>query len=173
MSEEKTILAIFAHPDDIEFCAAGTLLLLSQHGWATHYLNLSSGDLSRGSESFQTNCTLCHTFRGQGNAIGPDITDIRNKPLSGLLTDILDPNRVVESRFGSYHVELKDGRSLLGLITAENDIGITLVAPGIEEDIPYNQITNKRATGLSLMPPGMENTLDPQAMADLIAFLTN
>ncbi|QXD33124.1 PIG-L deacetylase family protein [Candidatus Pelagisphaera phototrophica] len=45
MSEEKTILAIFAHPDDIEFCAAGTLLLLSQHGWAAHYLNLSSGDL--------------------------------------------------------------------------------------------------------------------------------
>ena len=131
------------------------------------------GDLSRGSDSFQTNCALCHTFKGQGNAIGPDITDIRNKPLSGLLTDILDPNRVVESRFGSYHVELKDGRSLLGLITAENDIGITLVAPGIEDDIPYNQITNKRATGLSLMPPGMENTLDPQAMADLIAFLTN
>ena len=132
-----------------------------------------TGDLSRGSESFQTNCALCHTFKGQGNAIGPDITDIRNKPLSGLLTDILDPNRVVESRFGSYQVDLKDGRSLMGLITEENDIGITLVAPGIEEDIPYNQITNKRATGLSLMPPGMENTLDPQAMADLIAFLTH
>lgn len=45
MSEEKTVLAIFAHPDDIEFCAAGTLLLLAKQGWNTHYLNLSSGDL--------------------------------------------------------------------------------------------------------------------------------
>lgn len=38
-------LAIFAHPDDIEFVAAGTLLLLKNAGWETHYLNLSSGNL--------------------------------------------------------------------------------------------------------------------------------
>ncbi|MFZ4766930.1 MAG: PIG-L deacetylase family protein [Roseimicrobium sp.] len=36
-------LAIFAHPDDIEFVAAGTLLLLKEHGWDIHYLNLCSG----------------------------------------------------------------------------------------------------------------------------------
>jgi LmbE family N-acetylglucosaminyl deacetylase len=37
-------LAIFAHPDDIEFVAAGTLLLLRDAGWRIHYLNLSGGD---------------------------------------------------------------------------------------------------------------------------------
>ena len=37
-------LAVFAHPDDIEFVAAGTLLLLRQAGWQTHYLTLSGGD---------------------------------------------------------------------------------------------------------------------------------
>ena len=37
-------LAVFAHPDDIEFVAAGTLLLLGQAGWQTHYLTLSGGD---------------------------------------------------------------------------------------------------------------------------------
>lgn len=36
-------LAIFAHPDDIEFVAAGTLLLLKEHGWDIHYMNLCSG----------------------------------------------------------------------------------------------------------------------------------
>jgi LmbE family N-acetylglucosaminyl deacetylase len=36
--------AIFAHPDDIEFLAAGTLLRLREAGWETHYMNLSSGD---------------------------------------------------------------------------------------------------------------------------------
>ncbi len=40
-----TALAIFAHPDDIEFVAAGTLLLLKQAGWEIHYLNLSTGNL--------------------------------------------------------------------------------------------------------------------------------
>jgi LmbE family N-acetylglucosaminyl deacetylase len=37
-------LAIAAHPDDIEFYMAGTLLLLKRTGWETHYLNLSSGN---------------------------------------------------------------------------------------------------------------------------------
>jgi len=38
-------LAIAAHPDDIEFVMAGTLLLLGEAGWDLHYLNLSSGNL--------------------------------------------------------------------------------------------------------------------------------
>ena len=40
-----SVLAIFAHPDDIEFRAAGTLLLLRQRGWDVHYCNLSNGNL--------------------------------------------------------------------------------------------------------------------------------
>lgn len=40
----KSALAIFAHPDDIEFVAAGTLLLLKERGWETHYLNVSTGN---------------------------------------------------------------------------------------------------------------------------------
>jgi LmbE family N-acetylglucosaminyl deacetylase len=38
-------LAIAAHPDDIEFMMAGTLLQLASAGWQIHYLNLSSGNL--------------------------------------------------------------------------------------------------------------------------------
>lgn len=38
-------LAIFCHPDDIEFVAAGTLLRLRALGWDVHYLNVASGNL--------------------------------------------------------------------------------------------------------------------------------
>jgi N-acetylglucosamine malate deacetylase 1 len=37
-------IAITAHPDDIEFIAAGTLLLLKEAGWDIHYFNLCSGN---------------------------------------------------------------------------------------------------------------------------------
>ena len=37
-------MAIAAHPDDIEFLMAGTLLLLGQHGFELHYMTLSSGN---------------------------------------------------------------------------------------------------------------------------------
>jgi LmbE family N-acetylglucosaminyl deacetylase len=40
-----SVIAIAAHPDDIEFVMAGTLLLLGEAGWDLHYLNLSSGNL--------------------------------------------------------------------------------------------------------------------------------
>jgi N-acetylglucosamine malate deacetylase 1 len=39
----KAAFAIAAHPDDIEFYMAGTLLLLKQKGWQIHYMTLSSG----------------------------------------------------------------------------------------------------------------------------------
>jgi N-acetylglucosamine malate deacetylase 1 len=38
-----TVLAISAHPDDIEFTMAGTLLLLKKAGWDVHLLNIANG----------------------------------------------------------------------------------------------------------------------------------
>lgn len=37
----KVAIAIHAHPDDIEFVMAGTLLLLRMHGRELHYMTLS------------------------------------------------------------------------------------------------------------------------------------
>jgi LmbE family N-acetylglucosaminyl deacetylase len=40
----NSAIAIAAHPDDIEFVMAGTLLLLKERGWEIHYFNLSTGN---------------------------------------------------------------------------------------------------------------------------------
>ncbi len=42
---KQAAIAIAAHPDDIEFVMAGTLLLLKARGFEIHYLNLSTGNL--------------------------------------------------------------------------------------------------------------------------------
>ena len=42
-SSKPVALAILAHPDDIEFACGGTLALLADRGWETHYLNLADG----------------------------------------------------------------------------------------------------------------------------------
>ncbi len=39
----KSVLAIAAHPDDIEFVMAGTLLQLAARGWNVHYFNIANG----------------------------------------------------------------------------------------------------------------------------------
>jgi N-acetylglucosamine malate deacetylase 1 len=67
-------LAIGAHPDDIEFYMAGTLLLLKDAGFAVHYMNVASGSCGslsikppklrriRGSESQRAANILDATF---------------------------------------------------------------------------------------------------------------
>lgn len=40
---QRTVLAVAAHPDDIEFMMAGTLLVLKEAGYELHYLNVASG----------------------------------------------------------------------------------------------------------------------------------
>ena len=57
----SSALAIVAHPDDIEFVAAGTLLRLRDAGWQTHYLNLSGGDCG----SMTTGPDETRTIRGR------------------------------------------------------------------------------------------------------------
>jgi LmbE family N-acetylglucosaminyl deacetylase len=43
-SARKCAFAIAAHPDDIEFVMAGTLLLLGRAGYELHYMTLASGN---------------------------------------------------------------------------------------------------------------------------------
>lgn len=52
-------MAIAAHPDDIEFLMAGTLLLLGEAGYELHYMNLSSGNCG----SMNTNAAHTRAIR--------------------------------------------------------------------------------------------------------------
>lgn len=51
MGRPPVVLAIAAHPDDIEFMMAGTLIRLRETGWALHYLNLANGSCGTATES--------------------------------------------------------------------------------------------------------------------------
>jgi len=42
--ENKSVLALCAHPDDAEFLCAGTLALLRQRGWTIHIATMTPGD---------------------------------------------------------------------------------------------------------------------------------
>ena len=44
MSDKPAVMAIVAHPDDIEFMFMGTLLMLQQKGWDIHYMTVANGN---------------------------------------------------------------------------------------------------------------------------------
>jgi putative membrane-bound dehydrogenase-like protein len=130
------------------------------------------GDPQKGHQVFQMICITCHKIRGEGVEVGPDITDVRIKPPEALLTDILDPNRICEPRFMAYQVDTKDGRVVAGLVSAENNEGVTLkLAGGVTEAVPRSNIKAMKCLDQSLMPVGVEATISKEQMADLMAFL--
>jgi putative heme-binding domain-containing protein len=130
------------------------------------------GDAAKGHEVYRTICSTCHRKGAEGKDIGPNLATVGAWSPEQLLTNILDPNREIAPNFMLYAVELKDGRSLAGIIAAETETGVTLKAlDGTEQSFSRGEIATLRATGLSPMPEGLEGAVNMQQMADLIAFL--
>lgn len=133
-----------------------------------------SADTLQGLEVFKKNCASCHRVAGVGVNVAPDIADSYNKKPPQILTDILDPNRAIDSNYVSYTVVTVDGQVLTGIIAAETASSITLRQ---QEDrrvtLLRDDIDELRSNGLSLMPEGLEQNITPQQMADVIRFIKN
>jgi putative heme-binding domain-containing protein len=77
--------------------------------------------------------------------------------------------------FTEYIVATTQGQVFSGLIASETATSITLRQGENKPDLVVLRvdIEELKNSGRSLMPEGMEKTIDPQAMADLIAYLTS
>ncbi len=131
-------------------------------------------DPLRGRAVFEKQCVTCHRVDNIGVNVGPDISDTYNKTPAVLLLSILDPNRAVDNNSFAYTVTTSEGKTLTGLLAAENSSSVTLRQPeGKNETILRSDIEELRSTGLSLMPVGFEKNITPEQMADLVSFLKN
>lgn len=131
-----------------------------------------SGDARQGQQLFQKLCATCHQLDGNGKNVGPDLTPLRNRGASFMLTNILHPNREVDPRYESYVVETTDGRSLSGIVADQSGTVLRLrQAESEEANLQQAEIESVSATGKSLMPEGLEKDLNHTAMADLLAYL--
>ena len=89
-----------------------------------------------------------------------------------LLSDILDPNKNVEPDFLVLAAATRRGQVYSGLLAEETATTVKLrLAEGVEDILLRSEIEEIRSTGQSLMLEGLEQNINPQEMADLIAFL--
>ena len=129
-------------------------------------------DAANGAKMFTRACALCHTHGGQGHAVGPDLTGLRNQPAGTLLMHIIVPNHEVQGAYTLYEVDTKDNQTFAGLLAADTPEQITLKLPlGITKTLPRKNIKTLRASPKSLMPEQLEKTMTKQELADLLAFL--
>ncbi|MDE2681822.1 MAG: c-type cytochrome, partial [Verrucomicrobiota bacterium] len=129
-------------------------------------------DAANGAKMFTRACALCHTHGGQGHAVGPDLTGLRNQPAATLLMHIIVPNHEVQGGYTLYEVDTKDNQTFAGLLAADTPDQITLKLPlGLTQTLPRKNIKTLRASPKSLMPDQLEKTMTKQELADLLAFL--
>ncbi len=140
----------------------------------TAYLNAAKkpGDAKKGQQVFSTICIACHKHGAMGVDVGPPLSDVKVKPPEGLLSDILDPNRMFEARWSAYQIETKDGRTLSGLIQNETSDAIVLaMMGGAKETLSRSAIRDMKSLDRTLMPDGLEAAISKEQMSDLLAFL--
>jgi putative heme-binding domain-containing protein len=131
------------------------------------------GDATRGRDVFRERCVSCHRLAGEGSVLGPDLVTVKAAGNEKLLTNIVDPNREVQSNYLAYLVETKSGDSHLGLIASDTPAGVTVrQAYGVEVLVPRGDIKRMRSQDQSLMPEGLEEGLTVQALADLLEFIS-
>jgi putative membrane-bound dehydrogenase-like protein len=132
----------------------------------------SPGNVAQGRIVFEKRCSACHRLQGIGKSIGADLTALRDRSTTALLTAILDPNRAVESKFLAYTVVTDSGRVFSGMLTSESGNSITLVATdGKEHVVLRKDIDALVSSDRSLMPEGLEKDLSAGDIADVIAFV--
>jgi putative heme-binding domain-containing protein len=130
------------------------------------------GDVSRGRDVFRKVCATCHKAEGVGHELGPNLVTFSHRGPEAILASVLDPNREVNPLYATYTVVTTEGLVLTGMLTAETSTAITLTREeGKTDTILRGDIEELRANNVSLMPEGLEEKIDQQALADVTEYL--
>jgi len=121
-------------------------------------------------------CNLCHMIRGEGGAIGPDLTQLGTRFSSkDMLESIIEPNKTVSDQYAATVFTMKDGTSILGRLISENgdtySVSQNPFAPETLREVPKADVVNTKYSYISTMYPGLINGMNEEELKDLIAYL--
>jgi putative membrane-bound dehydrogenase-like protein len=136
-----------------------------------------NGDVPQGRKVYATNkdlgCIRCHTIRGTGGQIGPDLSMIGKKASrENLFESILQPDKAVADQYIRWVVATADGVTLDGLIVEETGEHVILRdANGKDTKLPKSDITGRKKSPNSLMPSDLLAHMTEQDLVDLVAYM--
>jgi len=131
----------------------------------------------KGSRAFKAGmCVLCHRMRGEGAAVGPDLTQAHNKFSNyEMLFATYSPNDEISDQYANTLLHLKDGKKISGRIKSETDTMVILMPNPFNEsytvEIVKEEVLKQELSPLSPMPSGLLNRLNPKEIKDLFAYL--
>ena len=137
---------------------------------------LPAGDERRGQAVFNSTkaaCTACHAIGYAGGKFGPDLTRIgQARTTRDLLEAIVAPSATFVQGYEPFTVTTRDGVQHFGLLRKNSPDEVLLATgPQTEERLARADVTEMQPGTASLMPQGLDQILNVQELADLIAFL--
>lgn len=132
----------------------------------------STGDGLRGARLFDQHCAVCHLLDSNGTRLGPDLDALSSPTAESLTKSILLPSLDIDAKYRSVAIETDDGRTIVGLLLDEADTSIVVqTSPTERERVQRAQIVSLELRRVSFMPERLHESLDPQAVRDLVAYL--
>jgi len=134
----------------------------------------AKGNGEEGRAVYKQHCAKCHQYRGQGDAVGPDLSEVGKRlKREQIFQSILDPSAVIDKKYGGVSIIDLAGRVHTGLITKETTEVITLVGlDGKAVEIPVSEVDERIPQKTSVMPAGFERQVDLQGLLDVVQFLS-
>jgi putative heme-binding domain-containing protein len=132
---------------------------------------LKKANRIHGRELFARTCGACHTLFDAGGKIGPELTGAQRTRPDYLLSKILDPNAAVARDYQMTILNLRNGRTLQGIVKEETE---KIVALQTDKDllrVAKEDIEERTRTNNSLMPEGQLDKFTDEEVRDLIAYL--
>jgi putative heme-binding domain-containing protein len=135
---------------------------------------LAGGNWSRGREVFfgrEARCAECHTVRGQGGKIGPDLSNLVHRDYASVLRDLREPSFAINPDYITYTLALADGRVLAGTVRSEGPTLHVGDGQGRETTVDRTEVEAMQPAPISTMPEGLPQGLGPDRLKDLLLFL--
>ncbi len=132
---------------------------------------LSTANASRGRAVFVKACASCHVLFDEGTKIGPELTGSNRGEIDYILNNVIDPNAIIGKDYQLTTIETNDGRTAAGIVQRETPSAVTLVNMAETVTLARDNIKKLDRLEMSLMPPGLFQTLKEEEVVDLVAYL--
>jgi putative membrane-bound dehydrogenase-like protein len=138
--------------------------------------SIKDGDVRRGQSIFngpRAACATCHAIGYLGGNLGPDLTRIGQvRTERDLLESVLYPSASFVRSYEPVIVTTKSGDEHSGVLRKDSSDEVILgTGANLEVRIARSDIAELRPGTLSVMPQGLDQQINRQELADLIAFL--
>lgn len=139
-----------------------------------------TGDAARGKQVWDASvngaaqCAKCHTVRGVGGQVGPDLSMIGKKGgRDNLLESVLTPSKAIADQYVQVSVVTAADMTVSGLVVGDTPQALTLRdANGKDTVIPKGDVVSQKKLMVSLMPEDIVAGLTEDELIDLVAYLT-